>query len=149
MAALRSLLLLAFPLVSSALFRGINRGKNWADAVTTCSDDGARLASIASNEDSVAVHAAARAAGISGAFWIGGSVTDDWCKEDTCWEWVGSAKVFESADHWAKKEPNNWGRNERCLRAGADGDKWNDAKCSLTYAFVCDYGSKSPPFVCQ
>lgn len=148
--------LLAFPLVSFALrvdFRGQSSpARSWKGAVGACASVGARLAVISSDGDNAAVHAAARAAGIGGGFWIGGSRV----KGDR-WEWATSHIDFESSGHWATHVhaivENEQGRNEGCLRAGADGDMWTSAKCWLKHGYVCEYRGKLPlfcvPFRCE
>jgi len=117
-------------------------------AVTACGAYGGLLAVPDSAAANGAVHVAAGAGGIDGPFWIagaikghiGGGAVSAHSADPSAWEWkVPMAPGFVQVTYvnWAKKEPNNWGRNEKCIRAGQAGNTWNDAKCSIKLPFVC------------
>lgn len=147
MAAQRALaLLVALPIVAgNIIYKASPAGKtaSWQDAVNFCQSEGGFLAAPSDAAANGAIHVAAGAGGIDGQFWVAGALRnmDEWCKDAECWVTFDSigAPVNVTFTQWAKKEPNNWGRNEKCIRAGNAGNTWNDAKCSLRHPFVCGY----------
>jgi len=158
-----ALLLLALPCVVAdqdvdqkgrgVLYKASAKGsaETFEGAVNACFAAGGWLASAEDSAVNGAVHTAAGQQGIDGPFWISGTLINDrkHGADAKFWRWKGFMGTpdapfldlnKEGFTNWAKNEPNNWGRNEKCIRAGHADNTWNDAKCSLKLPFVCAFG---------
>lgn len=54
------------------------------------------------------------------------------------WVWPDGKTV--TYKNWAHREPNNFG-NEDCASMYRNTGKWNDARCSNQFPFICSYPS--------
>merc|ERR1711970_747669 len=108
---------------------GHTEKKTWAEASTTCHQEGGELVKV---DDPVVNAHLARYNMAWGNLWIGAT---DQGKEGT-WTWSDGRPVTKS--FWFPKEPNNWGGNQNCAvvnfrKAG----NWDDQGCNTKNGFVC------------
>uniref|UniRef100_A0A8C3S8A7 p-selectin n=1 Tax=Chelydra serpentina TaxID=8475 RepID=A0A8C3S8A7_CHESE len=63
-------------------------------------------------------------------------------KINNVWTWVGTNKALtKEAENWAKREPNNKGRNQDCveiyIQRKQDAGRWNDENCQRKKRALC------------
>ena len=100
----------------------------WNDAENFCSQSGAHLASIHSEQE-VAFIQSLLGPSWRGQPWIGGQ------RNGSTFEWIdGSTFDF---NNWNPNEPNNFGGQENCIHIYTRNGKWNDIRCNGKLTFVC------------
>eukprot|EP00964_Phaeocystis_antarctica_P023001 scaffold12837_cov66-Phaeocystis_antarctica.AAC.4 len=104
---------------------------SWGHANAACLAAGLQLATVRS----AAQNAQLRAVAGGNTVWIGG--TD--AASEGAWVWSPSNTPL-SYTNWNAGEPNDHGSGEDCVVAYGSG-KWNDARCTNKYKYVCQ-----PPF---
>jgi len=118
--------------VNSSKYLFVNETKNWYDANLMCKQEfGTRLAVINNAYD----NDLARQACNGHKCWFG---LNDRSKEGT---FKYSNGIIPSYTNWNSNEPNNQRGIEDCAHIRSDG-RWNDRKCSLKLAFICDADSQ-------
>ncbi|XP_029976690.1 lactose-binding lectin l-2-like [Salarias fasciatus] len=114
-------------------FRYVATRMTWADAELYCLSLGANLVSIHSEEEHNFVYTLIQTFDpAEGHTWIG--LTDQ--HKESRWMWSDGSR----ADFlfWNPGEPNNSGGSEACVDTICGmKKKWNDARCSLLFPFVC------------
>ena len=113
----------------NACYKYINELKTWNDAERTCTEFGAHLTSIHSQEE------ADFTASLPGSSkprvaWIGGD------RSGNVGKWIDGTKF--DFRNWKHLEPNNLGGNEKCIETFiASDNKWNDIPCNIPHSFLC------------
>ncbi|KAF7661724.1 hypothetical protein LDENG_00253090 [Lucifuga dentata] len=105
----------------------------WADAELHCVSEGANLVSVHSVEESnFVINLIRNFDPTQGRAWFG--LTD--IHKEGSWMWSdGCAVDFVM---WDLSQPDNNGNAEHCAEINHRPDsRWNDARCSDTFAFVC------------
>ena len=104
--------------------------KSWSMSRSHCQSEGGDLVIIKNLEEDTFVFSLSKGKHA----WLGGS---DHGVEDN-FEWVDGSPIAQPQyTNWATNEPNDWGSGEDCLMIRSSDNKWNDAPCARTYAFVC------------
>jgi hypothetical protein len=107
----------------------VTSAMNWTDAKNYCVSQGARLANINNSTQNTSLHSLLD---VGSSAWVG---ANDISSEGT-WLWHNGGAL--SYTNWASGEPNNSG-GEDCGLMYESTAQWNDAGCSSTYKFVCEY----------
>ncbi|MCX5884570.1 MAG: putative Ig domain-containing protein [Proteobacteria bacterium] len=110
----------------------------WSSAKSLCESSGGYLATITSSDENSTVTNLAVQSGKDA--WIG--FTDS--ESEGKWKWVTIESVTYT--HWASGEPNNDG-DEDCGEIRKDANPsyyWNDAKCSESQNYICEYDGLPP-----
>ncbi|XP_053336241.1 CD209 antigen-like protein E [Clarias gariepinus] len=117
--------------VVSSLYFMSNEVKNWTESRQDCRDKGADLVIINSKEEQEFISKQKVNGKVQA--WIGLSDTE---KEGE-WKWVDGTPL--TTEFWNEKEPNNIG-DEDCTEfySGANGNLWNDQKCSKKLNWICE-----------
>jgi hypothetical protein len=105
--------------------------RRWRDAKDDCTDLGAVLISIESEEENTYIAEQANSI-VEGKWWIG---LNDRDTEDS-FEWDEGVDVVYEA--WNDGEPNNY-NNEDCIEMYSSTGVWNDARCRNEQGFVCSF----------
>ena len=117
---------------------------NWLDAVLTCQQQGAYLATFHSQVENRWVYEYFRSKGQTGSsIWIG---LNDISKEGN-YQWIDGSGGIASYSNWISGEPNNANGAQNCmvLWSGYQG-KWGDIECGNQYVAMCKWnGTISNP----
>ncbi|XP_072040001.1 uncharacterized protein [Amphiura filiformis] len=120
---------------------------DYEQASSTCSENGATLTSILSNEEQT-FHSVLLTVLVKEHAWIG---LDDLQTEDN-FAWTDGSDI--SYTNWAPGEPNNQGGiisgGEDCTHlvlAGSSSRKWNDEGCQNTFKYICKKTKEATPTV--
>ncbi|XP_076086006.1 perlucin-like [Mytilus galloprovincialis] len=105
--------------------------RNWTDSKTSCHSQDSMMAEVVSIEQLDFLTAKASEYG-SQFYFLGGS---DILTEGK-WIWTTSQTNF-TVTNWIPGEPNNAQGNEHCLAMKGAGYQWNDVKCAMIAACIC------------
>lgn len=76
------------------------------------------------------------------AAWIGVE------KVKKAWRWINGTEIPAASANWNANEPNNFDGNEACGEWLAVDGRWNDTRCDLTQAFLCQESKPDKPLDC-
>jgi len=110
---------------------------SWPEARTRCAQNGMRLVRIDDAAEQTWVNAWHLQEPPQHS-WTGGSDAE----EPGTWKWDDGDVLRDQGmnvgySDWNAGEPNNYGGNEHCLQL-ANGDWWNDFRCSEPFEFTCE-----------
>jgi hypothetical protein len=113
-------------------------GSTWQDAQRHCRSYGGNLATVTSKHlDNLLLKMLTKLR--LKAAWIGYNDI----KREGHWEWVNPTQRNSKYNNWRHGEPNNIGNEDCAAVVKGWGGKWNDAKCSNKYGFICETGGSS------
>ncbi|KAJ8940562.1 hypothetical protein NQ318_012961 [Aromia moschata] len=98
---------------------------NYFQALQFCNLHGMSLLSVESEEE---------IGGTDRRFWTSGTIFPD----DTHWVWLTTGKPI-TYTNWLPKQPDNTGRNEKCLELRYGSNlMWNDAPWNTANLVICE-----------
>ncbi|XP_022799604.1 uncharacterized protein LOC111337536 isoform X3 [Stylophora pistillata] len=106
--------------------------KTWENALVSCMDEQASLASILSDDEETMISQVY----LKSDFWIGYNDIDN---EG---DWVWTDRMTSSYTNWDEKSPNNGGVS--CAIVTSTG-KWHDEPCQSQFSFICKKPSPKGP----
>ncbi|TMW49796.1 hypothetical protein DOY81_005153, partial [Sarcophaga bullata] len=108
---------------------------NWFTALERCGNNGKKLASITSLDDSIKLIETLDTLSQLYAtnFWLGASDLG----HNGQYVWASNGEAISRFTNWRAGEPNNWCGHEHCLELLSDG-QWNDLNCDYKLKFICE-----------
>jgi hypothetical protein len=117
---------------------------SWESAERRCVVNGGHLMSLDTEATSSAVRKALWSpVGGDRAAWIGLQLVGKGAQGK--WRWINGDDL--TAASWNTGEPNNWDGNEACAEWLVTDGRWNDTRCALQQAYLCQ--SKSDKLGCR
>jgi hypothetical protein len=80
------------------------------------------------------------------AAWIG---VEKEKKPGQKWKWINGTEITAATANWNTNEPNNFDGNEACGEWLAVDGRWNDTRCDLKQAFLCQESKADKPLECS
>ena len=109
-------------------------GKSWEFARAYCRVFGGDLVSIGSSQENSFIRRRLLLYRRS-TFWLGLYRNSSGEVANQGWIWMDGTEFNYS--RWGRREPNNWGNNERCGEVNARTGYWNDISCYEKRSTIC------------